>query len=381
MRKPSVLILSPFFRPNIGGVETYLNDLCEYLRRKNYSVLVITYQPLTSRTRGLRVEKLEGLEIRRILWFGHNWFYKLEPYPVLEFLYLTPCLFAYTFFFLLKNHRKIDVIHAQGLNAAFITRFLARVFKKRSVMSTCAVYNLQRRSLFSKIVKWTLSPFDKILPLADFSKRELINTGLPENKMETYHLWVEQDIYKPRDKKECKDIIGLSGKFVVLFVGRLIKIKGVEVLIEAAKQIDKKINIVFIGDNGPLANVVKEAAAHFENIFLVEGVHGHQLIPYYQAADILIVPSQYDEAFGKVIIEALSCGTPVIGADKGAIPDIVTPSVGCVINPTAENIKREIEHFYYYPEILSKLTINCRSYAEIYFSEKAAKSIEKSYYS
>ena len=381
MRKPSVLILSPFFRPNIGGVETYLNDLCEYLRRKKYSVFVITYQPLTSRTRGLRVEKEEGLEIRRILWFGHNWFYKLEPYPVLEFLYLTPCLFAYTFFFLLKNHRRIDVIHAQGLNAAFITRFLARVFKKRSVMSTCAVYNLQGRSLFSKIVKWTLSPFNKILPLANFSKRELINTGLPENKMETYHLWVDQEIYKPQDKKKCKDIIGLSGKFIVLFVGRLIKIKGVEVLIEAAKQINKKINIVFIGDNGPLVNVVKEAAAHFENIILVEGIHGHQLIPYYQAADILIVPSQYEEAFGKVIIEALSCGTPVIGADKGAIPDIITPSVGCVINPTAENVKREIEHFYYYPEILSKLTINCRSYAEIYFSEKAAKSIEKSYYS
>ena len=167
----SILILSPFFRPNIGGVETYLNDLCEYLRRENYTVFVITYQPLTSRARGLKVEKEDGLEIRRILWLGHNWFHKLEPYPVLEFLYLTPCLFVYTFFFLLKNHRKIDVIHAQGLNAAFIARFLARVFKKWSVISTCAVYNLQGRGLFSKIVKWTLHPFDKILPLANFSKR------------------------------------------------------------------------------------------------------------------------------------------------------------------------------------------------------------------
>ena len=376
----SILILSPFFRPNIGGVETYLNDLCEYLRRENYTVFVITYQPLTSRARGLKVEKEDGLEIRRILWLGHNWFHKLEPYPVLEFLYLTPCLFVYTFFFLLKNHRKIDVIHAQGLNAAFIARFLARVFKKWSVISTCAVYNLQGRGLFSKIVKWTLHPFDKILPLANFSKRELVYIGLPENKMEVYHLWVDQEIYKPRDKKECKDILGLSGKFIVLFVGRFIKIKGCDVLIEVAKRVGKKINFVFIGDNGPLLSLLEDSAVHFENIILVNGIQGSQLIPYYQAADILIVPSQYEEAFGKVIIESLSCGTPVIGANKGAIPDILDLSVGRVINPTVENIAKEIEYLYNHPDILSGLTINCRSYAEKHFGKKNVDVITKSYY-
>lgn len=380
MTKKSVLILSPFFRPNIGGVETYLNDLCEYLRKKDYRVYVITYQPLTTRAKGQKVEKKDGLEIRRIPWFGHNWFHKLEPYPLLEFLYLTPCLFAYTFFFLFRNYRKIDVVHAQGLNAAFITKFLVKIFKKRSIISTCAVYNLQRRPLFSRIVKWTLSGFDKILPLANFSKRELIHIGLSENKMNTYYLWIDQEIYKSRDEKENKERINLRGKFIVLFIGRLIKMKGVDILIEAARQVNKKINFVFIGDDGPLLNVIEEAAAQSENIILVKKIHGDQLIPYYQAADILIVPSQYEEAFGKVIIEALSCGTPVIGADKGAIPDILDLSVGRVINPTVENIKRETEYFYYHPDILSQLTINCRPYAEKHFSEKNAEIIEKSYY-
>lgn len=381
MTKKSVLILSPFFRPNIGGVETYLNDLCEYLRKRDYRVYVITYQPLTTPAKGQKVEKKDGLEIRRIPWFGRNWFHKLEPYPLLEFLYLTPCLFAYAFFFLFRNYRKIDVIHAQGLNAAFTAKFLAKIFMKRSVMSTCAVYNLQRRVLFSKIVKWTLSGFDKILPLANFSKRELIHSGLPGNKMDTYYLWIDQEIYKPRNKKECKNKIELKDKFIILFVGRLIGVKGVEILIEVARQISKKINFVFIGDDGPLLKMVEGASAQVENVVLVKGIRGYQLIPYYQAADLLIVPSQYEEAFGKVIIEALSCGTPVIGADKGAIPNIITPSVGRVIDPTVENIKREIEYFYYHPEMLSKLTLSCRPYAEVHFSEKNAKSIEKSYYS
>src|SRR3990167_5897303 len=135
MDKPGVLILSPFFSPNIGGVETYLDDLCEYLIKQNYRIYVVTYQPLTTRCKGLKVEKKGELEIRRITWFGHNWFHKLEPYPLLEFLYLMPYLFIYTFFFLLMSHKKIDVIHAHGITVAFITKFLVKIFKKRAVMS------------------------------------------------------------------------------------------------------------------------------------------------------------------------------------------------------------------------------------------------------
>lgn len=374
-------MISPFFRPNIGGVEAYLDDLCEYLRKHDYMVYVLTYQPLTTKIRGKKYEKKENLEIRRILWFGHNWFHKFEPYPIIQFIYLTPCLFIHVFSFLIRNHRGIDVLHAHGLIAAFITKFMVKIFKKRSIMSTCAVYNLEKNTLFAKVVRWLLSDFDKVLPLADFSKRELVRIGLPENKMNIYYLWVDQEIYRPKDKKESKERINLAGKFIVLFTGRLIKIKGAEVLIEAARQVDKKINFVFIGDHGPLLKVVEEAASQSENIILVKNIRGYQLIPYYQAADILIVPSQYEEAFGKVIIEALSCGTPVIGADKGAIPDILDLSVGRVISPTVENIKREIEYFYHYPDVLSQLTVNCRLYAEKYFSNKNAAVIAASYYS
>jgi len=84
-----VLILSPFFRPNIGVVETHLDDLCEYLRKNGHKAFVITYQPLIAKNRGQKLEKRENLEIRRIRWFGYNFFHMLEPYPLPEFIYLT----------------------------------------------------------------------------------------------------------------------------------------------------------------------------------------------------------------------------------------------------------------------------------------------------
>lgn len=377
--KRGILILTPFFRPNIGGAENYLYDLCEYLRTHNYRVYVLTYQPLTVKIKARSREAGENILIRRINWFGYNLFHRLEPYPVLEFLYLTPCLLIYTFFFLLRYRGKIDVIHAQGLNAAFIARLLAKLFGKRAVASTCAVYNMDGKSVFSKLAGWALSGMDKVLALGDYSRRELLRIGVPEAKLSVYYLWIDQKKYLPMDKPAAKEKINLNGKFVVLFVGRFIKIKGIEALVEVAKAVDRRINFIFIGDESHLLSYLEQESAQRENIILVKGISGEQLIPYYQAADVLVVPSQYDEAFGKVIIEALSCGTPVIGSNRGAIPDILKGPVGRLIEPTAENIKKEIEYLYNNPGVLAGLTGNCRSYAEQNFGETNTEVITKSY--
>jgi glycosyltransferase involved in cell wall biosynthesis len=375
----NILIIVPTFRPNIGGVESYTDDLCSYLLKKGHNVCVITYQPLTTRARGPKFEKKGGLEIHRISWFGHNWFHKFEPYPVLEFLYLTPWLFIYSLFFMLMKSKSIDCIHAQGLIAAFIARSLGAMFNTRIVMSTCAVYNFRMGSLFSKVARWTLNGFDKILALADFSKRELISIGVSPEKISAYYLWVDQDIYTPKDKAQAKRDLGLQSGFLVLFVGRFIKIKGVDILIEVARKVSFDIHFCFIGDSGPLLEPLRVASRDRKNIILVEGILGKALVPYYQAADLLVVPSQYNEAFGKVIIEALSCGTPVIGADKGAIPDILRPSVGKVLDPSSENIQREVEFYYSHPDELKKLTEGCREYALKHFGLDNANIIETSY--
>ena len=322
-----ILIITPAFRPNIGGVESYLDDLCDYLVKREHRVYVIAYQPITTKAKGLNFEKDRTLEIIRMPWFGHNLFHKLEKYPFLEFLYLTPMLFLSSLIFLTLNGRKIDCLHAQGLVSGFISIILARLFNKRAVMSTCAVYNFKKNSLFARISSLIISSFDKVLPLADFSKQELINIGVPKDKITTYNLWVRLNLYKPLDKKEAKIKIGLEDKFIVLYVGRFIEKKGVGLILDLIKDADKRICFLFIGDDGPLFGLVEDTSKEFDNVKLVKGIRWKELIPYYQAANVLLVPSLYDEAFGKVIIEALSCATPVIGAKKGAIPYIVNETV------------------------------------------------------
>ena len=69
MSSKGILILTPFFSPNTGGVETHLDDLVEYLVKRSYQVYVLTYQPLMNNIQAQSVEKKPNLEIRRIKWF------------------------------------------------------------------------------------------------------------------------------------------------------------------------------------------------------------------------------------------------------------------------------------------------------------------------
>ena len=106
--KKGILILTPFFSPNIGGVESHLDNLVTALDEKGYRVFVQTYSPLT--TENTLSKKLEYLgnstKIFRHKWIGKNLFHKLENHPVLDFLYLTPYLFFRSLLFMLANSKK-----------------------------------------------------------------------------------------------------------------------------------------------------------------------------------------------------------------------------------------------------------------------------------
>ena len=379
LNKSSVLILSPFYEPNVGGVETSLKELTSYLLRdKRYNIYVLTYQPITTEARGASLEKKGNLEVKRIPWIGYNLFHKLEPYPILEFLYITPWLFLNTFIFMLKHRYSIRTIHAQGFNAAFISRIISMVFKTRTVVSIHAIYNLKPSSVFTKLVRWTLKKADKVLALSLASKRELVNIGLLSAKIDISTNWVDQGVFKPLDKSEAKKDVNWEGRFIVLFVGRFIKAKGMDLLLEVARQTTRDIYFAFIGD-GPRAEMIRKESMDLPNVLFVGKVNNQNLPLYYNAANILCVPSQYEEGFGRVILEAVSCGTPVVGANRGGIPEAIDGTVGVLVEPNVENLRRVIENLYDDRETLNKFSGVCRRYAEERFSERNALAVVKCY--
>ena len=378
-RKPNILLLTPFFHPNIGGVETHLNDLCEYLVKNKYTTYVLTYFPLTTRTKNVsRTEKSECLEIYRFKLFGHDLFHRLEKYPPLALLYLMPILFVRTFLFLLSPKHQVDIIHAQGIVAALIGRLLGKLFNKRMIMSTHAMYSLEKRKTMSAVFHWILKPYDRIIALTKGSKRELMSTGLPDEQIDIYYYWVNKDVFKPGDKAVSKKTVGWKEKFVVLFVGRLIEIKGVRLLLDVAGALEKNIHIAISG-TGPLEKVLREESQKLENLLFLGPIDNIRLNEYYRAADIFIIPSLYPEGLGRVCLEALYCGTPIIASNRGNLPEVVDPSVGVLIEPTVENMVSEIKRLYENADQLEQLGNNCAQYARDKFGENNANTIQKAY--
>ena len=373
-----ILIITTGFRPNIGGLETHLDDLCRYLVDRGHKVYVITYQPLITRTKGPKFEKNGNLEIHRVQWFGH-WFYRFEPYPLLHFIYMFPGIMWSSLSYLYK-HRKdgVDVIHAHGIIAALVAKILKKVFKIRCVMSTHTIYGLEKRSFLAKAVKWILSSFDAVLALAPKSKEELVRIGLPENVVQVYTHWLDLDTFRPQDRGKCKAELGLEGKFVALFLSRIAENKGVNQLLTATSLGNPDIHYVFVGD-GPLTNRVREVTEIKTNVKYFGPVSNEETPKYYNAADIFVLPAQYEEPFGRVIAEAFACGTPALVSNRGTLPLLVPPSVGIVIEPTAEHFASMLESIYKNPEKLRQMKANCRPYALAHFSDRNAELILSSY--
>lgn len=382
MKPETVFILSHSFAPNVGGVETHLTDMANYLQSKDVPTFILCYQPLVTPARGKTFEHFGSVTLCRLPSIGFGLFNKFEPYPLVQFLYLFPVLFLVSFFVTLFNRKNIAVIHCHGMVCSVMGRLLKSVFGVRIVVSIHAVYgwlyDLKSNRLLPRFLRWVLTGTDKVLALSRASRKELLAMGLSETQTETFTYWSDQVVFHPMDKADCRKKAGLKDMFTVLFVGRLIAVKGVETLMEVAAALPD-IQFVFAGD-GPLADSVSRNAASHENIRYPGRVDNTSLPTFYNAADLLCVPSQYEEGFGRIIIEALSCGTPVIGSRRGGIPEALDESVGVLLEPTTPEIRGVIEDLKSHPEKLNRLKQNCRPYAEKNFGLANAARIVDAYY-
>lgn len=118
----------------------------------------------------------------------------------------------------------------------------------------------------------------------------------------------------------------------IIFVGRLINLKGIDYLLKAMVTVIRHIpdaQLTICG-NGPEKKRLEGVTATLgisKNVSFLGSINHVELPRYYQSADLLVLPSvtvmDQTEALGVVLLEAMACGIPVIGSDVGGIPDII----------------------------------------------------------
>ena len=116
-----------------------------------------------------------------------------------------------------------------------------------------------------------------------------------------------------------------------------------------------------------------------KNIYLLGDISYSKLHLYYPLADIFCLPSLYEEGWGRVLMESLSCKVPVLASNLGAVPEVVDSSVSILVKPTPNNFYQEILKLKNNPKLLSDLKNNSRTYALKNFSSKNISHITKYY--
>ena len=154
--------------------------------------------------------------------------------------------------------------------------------------------------------------------------------GADSNRIQLAPCGVDLSTFRPLDREESRKQLGLNGDKVLLYVGRIESLKGVELLVRTTAQLDtcEPVRVLVVGDdNGQDREVdrLRELADTLdvgESIDFVGRVPQDELPVYYSAADVCVVPSFY-ESFGLAALESMACGTPVVASRVGGLSTVV----------------------------------------------------------
>jgi glycosyltransferase involved in cell wall biosynthesis len=246
------------------------------------------------------------------------------------------------FYFSFELPRKIaaaefDVIHAHGYHS--FPMHIAWLGKSRKFLVSPIFHGMGHTSFrnslfhaFKPFGKKSLERADCILAASDYEKNLLCRYfGFKSERVVVIPRGVDFSEFKglKRQKRDFKS---------VLFVGKLVKYKGVQHLIEALPKLEDDIVLEIVG-KGPLRQYLEERAKKlgvFPRVRFYKDLTRKMLLQMYSNCDVFVLPSKY-EAYSKVVAEALTVGTPCVVTNTSALTEWID-NESCFGIDTPDNI-------------------------------------------
>jgi glycosyltransferase involved in cell wall biosynthesis len=199
---------------------------------------------------------------------------------------------------------------------------------------------------------------DYIFCLSDYARQSLIRHGIATQKI--FKLNLGLDLVRFADKQSYNQ----NSTLQLLFVGTVMKRKGIEVLLQVFDKLkDYEINLTIIGPPGDAMSLLTPQNTRYTYLpFLPH----EELAEAYRSADIFIFPS-YLDSWAQTVIEAMACGTPVIVSDNTGAKEAVVQGGGFVV-PTGDvdAYVEKILYFYHNREAIESMGRQARKVAEQY---------------
>ena len=343
-----ICMLAPEFLPVWGGVGTYIVGLVRHLP-KDMEIHVVT--PIRE---GVGKEKLSTLEYDFSRYFGKNIKIHLTSKVADTFFYNAKFQYdCFNYVPKLVKEEKIDLIHSHTAHMSDLLLMLRRLniptvttihttIRSQRAGTKLSHHNIRDSERTEKATYFMYTPLRIAEELYFTQKRPYITPSnwmsrwLQKNSHINGNIRVIPNAIDINDytstKINAKESGFLSKEFkdkkIVLYVGRLLSMKGIDTFINAIPSIIKKAKsndflFVFAGPGRKSPYIQKLREMKVNSYCLFTGPLGREsTIQMMRAAEMVVVPS-YLENCPYVILESMACGTPVVASNVGGIPEII----------------------------------------------------------
>jgi len=343
MKKPGVLVMTTYYHPIIGGVETHARQLVRHLNRRGFGVQVVTKRihpndPAEDRLDDIRVRRVGPAGERRA---GGKWM------AIPSFFSQAIALADDVDAIVCVDYRGIGI--AAVLAGRRIRRPVILQAATAGVLASAAEHDASGVPAESALVRLIKAPARAVYRRADEYvcigrdiERETLNAGIPRERVHYVPHGVDLQRFRPATADERSQIRQAEGwpsdRSIVLFVGRLSTEKGVLDLLDAWRMLDdRRAWLVLVGPDMPAHpwDAGAKARAFIEAHQLEDRVRLYgpstDTARLYRAADVFVQPSHF-ESFGISVIEAMASGVPVIASKVGGMRDFLADGENALLH-------------------------------------------------
>jgi len=320
-------MVTPCYYPVKGGTEAIVWNLQAELNRIGIQTDVMTFNmshKWKPKWKG-ETEQINGGTVFRIP--ALNWLPIEHSARINMEINLIPGRFTN----ILKHY---DIIHFHELDFSFP---LFSFFVKKPKLFHLHGINVDFHKNYRIPMNILRNIADYYISISRKMERDLMELGIPRNKIAYLPNSVDTQVFSPVGEKE---------ENLLLFIGRISFIKGLHVLLESLRYIQRPVRLIIVG---PIA----ESPQYYEDMLRLiakENRRGRHRLEYLGAleqkevaelckkASIVILPS-LSEAFPVVVLEALACETPIVATPVGGIPEIVQNQKNGLLIPPNNSLK------------------------------------------
>lgn len=355
-----ICMLTSFFLPTIGGVENHVYHISKELQMLGHEITVVhTCYDISSKD-GVVVENVEGIETHRLYLGLSGTKIKIYGAPVASTYvngFLRKCRpikkskFIADYILKLNRKKNFSLLHQHDfISNIFTTKKLHKYFPI-VITNHTGEYLLFARYFFTRpLLSVLLRHIDALIG----PSKELAEVEVLQRKKRSFYIANGCDIneFVPLDqesKNEYKAKLGLPlERKLILCARRWAPTKGVIYFVKAIKEIVKECPKAYFLISGNdyfgypeyrnmIMNIIDADKLHPYIKLLGDIPHEH-MAAYDQVADVVVLPSLM-EATSLSGLEAMSCGTPIVGTKVGGIPEIIEDGVSGILVPPRDSKK------------------------------------------